>query len=392
MLVKGFLNILLLAVVAIFSSFAQTLTIRVHAPAGTPDTATLFVSGNLPELGEWRPDGLRMTKGDSAIWKARVTVTARAEIEFKITLGEWTEEALYEAGKIPGNEHIDLRADTTIDLYPVAWKHIDHESARGITGTVRFHRGFVPTSLKYARRITVWLPPSYDSALARRYPVLYMHDGQNIIDPRTAFGGHEWHADEVADSLIRHGKMEEIIIVGISNSPDRTLEYSDTTNGRAYASFVVDQLKPMIDSTYRTKSDRANTAVMGSSMGGLISFLFVWWHPEVFSKAACLSSAFRWDHDKILHQVDTARELPRDIKIYLDCGTAGLEGELRPGFERMHQLLEAKGLIEGKTLTGFLDEGAEHTERAWANRLWRPLEFLFPASGREQVHHLQRSR
>jgi predicted alpha/beta superfamily hydrolase len=207
-------------------------------------------------------------------------------------------------------------------------------------------------------------------------PVVYMHDGQNIIDPRTSFAGIDWQMDEVADSLIRQGAMEEIIIVGISSSPDRMLEYSDTTLGRAYASFVVNELKPLIDSTYRTRSDRRNTAVMGSSMGGLISFLFVWWHPEVFSKAACLSSAFLWEDNKVLHQVESAKELPHDIAIYLDCGTA--ESRLLPGFKQMHKLLGEKGLIEGKTLMGFLDEGATHNERAWARRVWRPLVFFFP--------------
>ncbi len=368
--------LILLAVVS-WSASSQTLTIRVHAPSDTPDTASLFVAGNLPALGLWHADGLRMMKGDSAIWSAGVTAPEGAVVEFKITLGSWEQEALYAHDAIAGNVRVVLSTDTTINLYPVTWKHLGYNPSSGITGKVRFHRGVMPQGLTYARRITVWLPPSYDSAMSHRYPVLYMHDGQNIVDPGTAFVGNEWQMDEVADSLIRSGAMKEIIIVGISNSPDRTLEYSDTSLGRAYASFVVNQLKPMIDSAYRTMPDRANTAVMGSSMGGLISFLFVWWHPDVFSKAACLSSAFRWDDNKILHQVEKAERLPRDITIYLDCGTMGLEARLRPGYEQMHELLKKKGLVEGKTLMGYLDHGAEHTERAWAKRVWRPLEFLF---------------
>jgi predicted alpha/beta superfamily hydrolase len=377
---RSSLGIVLLLVAVRSFSPSHLLTIRVHAPADTPDSATLFVAGNLPALGAWQPDGLRMTKGDSSIWTATIVAPGDTLIEFKVTLGDWDEEALYVASAIPGNERLILRADTTIDLFPVTWKHIGYKPPGGITGTVRYHHGLMPKGLKYARQIIVWLPPSYDSAPLRRYPVLYMHDGRNIIDPRTAFGANDWHMDEVADSLIRCGAMEEIIIVGISSSPDRSLEYSDTSLGRAYASFVVSQLKPMIDSTYRTKPDRANTAVMGSSMGGLISFLFVWWHPEVFSKAACLSSAFRWDHNKMIREVEATRQLPRDIMIYMDCGTAGVEQRLRAGYQRMHEILEERGLKEGKTLMGFLDEGADHTERAWASRVWRPLEFFFPAT------------
>ncbi|RPH37493.1 histidine kinase [bacterium] len=377
---RPFIITIFLIVLAAAFSFSQTLTIRVQAPSDTPDTATLFVAGNLPALGQWQADGLRMMKGDSAIWSGSVTAPKGTEIEFKVTLGNWEQEALYAAGDIPGNVRVVLNADTTVHLSPATWKHLGYKPSGGITGTVRYHRGVMARGLTYARRITVWLPPSYDSAPTRRYPVLYMHDGQNIFDPRTSFGGNDWQVDEVADSLIRHGAMEEIIVVGITNSPDRMLEYSDTTLGRAYASFVVDQLKPMIDSTYRTKPDRANTATMGSSMGGLISFLFVWWHPEVFSKAACLSSAFRWADNKMIRQVEKAKKLPRDIAVYLDCGTAGIEARLQPGYERMHKLLRKKGLIEGKTVMGFLDAGAEHTERAWARRLWRPLKFLFPKS------------
>ncbi len=373
---------LLLFVTSIHVSSSQTLTIRVHAPFDTPDTAKLFVAGNLPALGLWHADGLPMTKEDSAIWSGRVTTPKGTEVEFKITLGSWDEEALYVTDAIPGNVRLLLTADTTITLFPATWKHIGFKPSEGITGTVRYHHALIAKGLNYLRQIIVWLPPSYDSALTRRYPVLYMHDGGNIIDPRTAFGGNDWRMDEAADSLIRHGAMEEIIIVGISNSPDRSLEYSDTSLGRAYASFVVHQLKPMIDSIYRTKPDRANTAVMGSSMGGLISFLFVWWYPEVFSKAGCLSSAFRWDHNKIIREVEATERLPRDIAVYLDCGTAGLDARLLPGYERMHALLRKKGLVDGKTIMCFRDEGAEHTERAWAQRVWRPLEFLFSTTTR----------
>lgn len=368
---------LLLAVACSFA-FTQTLTIRVHAPSGTPDTASLYVAGNLHELGSWQPNGLRMSRINSSVWSASMRLPRGTEVEFKVTLGTWDDEALFRPGEVPPNVRLVLTADTTIELFPVSWKDLHPDRSTGITGTVRYHRGVKGEGLTYLRRITVWLPPSYDSALTRRYPVLYMHDGQNVFDRMTAFGGNDWRVDEVADSLIRAGAMEEIIAVAISNSPDRALEYSDTRLGRAYAAFVAHQLKPMIDSVYRTKPDRANTAVMGSSMGGLISFLFVWWYPEVFSKAACLSSAFRWDDNRIVHEVEAAGRLPRDIVIYLDCGTVGLEASLRPGFERMVHLLQQKGLEKGETLMGFLDEGAEHTERAWAARLWRPLEFLFP--------------
>jgi predicted alpha/beta superfamily hydrolase len=242
---------------------------------------------------------------------------------------------------------------------------------------VRYHRGLRGNGLRHERDVIVWLPPSYAAEQKRRYPVLYMHDGQNIIDPSTSFIGYDWHADEVSDSLIRAGTMEEIIIVGIYNSPDRMLEYSDTPLGRQYAQFVVAKVKPLIDSLYRTKPERANTAVMGSSMGGLISFLFVWWHPEIFSKAGCLSSTFSYDHGKLLTEMKQDSGPQKNFRIYMDCGGYGGESTLKPGMDSMLKLLQEKGYVENQDFLSFYDERAEHSERAWAARLWRPLTFLF---------------
>ncbi len=224
---------LLLLVASFQSAVGQGLTIRVHAPANTPDSAILFVAGNLPELGSWRPDGLRMVKGDSGVWSAVLSLPRGVETEFKITLGTWEREALYAVGVVPSNARVRTLRDTTVDLFPVTWKQETRKPAGQITGTVRYHRGIAGKGLNYPRDIIVWLPPSYDTASTRRYPVLYMHDGQNAFDPRTSFSGYDWRVDEVADSLIRIGEMQEIIVVGIANSPDRMLEYRDTALGRA---------------------------------------------------------------------------------------------------------------------------------------------------------------
>jgi predicted alpha/beta superfamily hydrolase len=181
----------------------------------------------------------------------------------------------------------------------------------------------------------------------------------------------------VADSLIRAGKMQEIIVVGIYNTPDRIPEYSDTELGRSYARFIVNTVKPLIDSTYRTKPDRSNTAVMGSSMGGLMSFLLVWWYPDMFSKAGCLSSVFSFDQGRLLDQVEAEKGRSRDVRVYMDCGGHGDEATLKPGMDKMVALLKAKGYVEHRDFEWHCDPLAEHSERAWAARLWRPLLFLF---------------
>jgi len=204
-----------------------------------------------------------------------------------------------------------------------------------------------------------------------------MHDGQNIIDPSTSAFGREWRADEVTDSLIRAHAITEIIFVAIYNTRDRSEEYSDTDEGHNYADFIAHILKPFIDKTYRTRPDRRHTAVMGSSSGGLISFLCVWWNPDVFSEAACLSSPFSPDVTNILEQVRTYTGPHKDIRVYMDVGSGGVDSRLKASNDEMFSLLKTKGYTEGVDIAIYYDEGADHNEQAWAARLWRPLIFLF---------------
>ena len=161
-----------------------------------------------------------------------------------------------------------------------------------ITGHVDYYRSFYSENLQNKRDIFVWLPPSYDNDRITEYPVLYMHDGQNIMDPKTSSMGEDWRVDETATRLIVSGRMKEIIIVGINYTDNRLEEYSDSETGRNYVKFLIEEVKPFVDKTYRTLPDAENSALMGSSMGGLISFLIVWHHTDVFTKAACLSNSF----------------------------------------------------------------------------------------------------
>lgn len=372
---------LLLFLAAVWAFFAHSqecqIIVRVVAPPNTPDSALVFIAGNVPTLGNWDPSAVRLQKESDSVWSLVLKVPLAAIVEFKITRGSWNKQALFEKGAIPGNFRLEIRGDTTMTLRPVSWSDIDLRSEGGIKGLVRYHRGMKGDGLTYPRDVIVWLPSSYEREPKRRYPVLYMHDGQNVFDPATSFIGYDWHADEITDSLARAGAIEEIMIVAINNTPDRTPEYSDTQLGRSYGRFVVERLKPFIDSTYRTKREAKHTGVMGSSMGGLISFLFVWWYPHIFSKAGCLSSAFLVDNDRILHEVREDNSGMKAIRVYLDCGTVDLEARLKPGYNEMKTILEARGYKKGKDLEYFLDQGAVHNERAWAARLWRPLKFLF---------------
>jgi predicted alpha/beta superfamily hydrolase len=374
---RAFVLFILLAVFGSCSAQESKVTFKVITPHSTPRGAPIFIAGNHPLLGDWNPGKVQLQKENDSLWTISLKFPKGSRLEFKITRGSWNTQAVYEDRVVPPNIQLSIGTDTTLTIRPMDWSDNAFSSGGGIVGTVNYHRAFRGTNLKYERDAIVWLPPSYYKDLRKRYPVLYMHDGQNIIDPATSFIGYDWHVDEVADSLIRSGKVDELVVVGVYNTADRIAEYSDTDLGRSYALFVINELKPFIDKTYRTKPDRENTAVMGSSLGGLISFLFVWWYPDVFSEAGCLSSAFLADSDKILKEVQEYTGAKKNIRIYLDCGSEGLEARLKPGYDEMIKVLKEKGYKEGIDLEYYFDQGAEHNERAWADRLWRPLVFMF---------------
>ena len=241
-----------------------------------------------------------------------------------------------------------------------------------VIGNVEYHREIYSRILDSKRDFFIWLPASYDDNPSRRYPVLYMHDGQNLIDPKTSFAGKDWQVDETVTRLIREFKIKEIIVVGINNSNERLEEYSDSVKGERYRKFLIEDLKAFVDSKYRTLSDNKNTAILGSSMGGLASFLIAWNHPEVFSMAGCLSSSFYYNDDKVFKMLDEYSGPKKQIKFYIDHGEDGLVRG-----QKMFCKLTQMGYVIGTDIDYFYARGAEHNESEWAKRLERPLIFFF---------------
>lgn len=247
-----------------------------------------------------------------------------------------------------------------------------YSGRKKIIGRTEYHKNFRSEILKNERDIILWLPPSYFQEINRRYPVLYMHDGQNLFDPDTSYAGMDWQVDETASKLIKKDKIKEIIVVGINNTADRLEEYSFGEKADKYIRFITEELKPFIDKNYRTKNDRENTAVIGSSMGGLISFIIAWKHPEIFSKAGCMSSSFYYNNEKVFSMIDEYKGEKKQIKYYIDHGEDGL---LRG--QKMFCKLTQLGYIIGTDVDYFYAPGAEHNEKEWAKRLERPLVFFF---------------
>ncbi len=244
-----------------------------------------------------------------------------------------------------------------------------------IIGYTQYYHEFYSVYLKNERDIIIWFPPSYLES-HKEYPVLYMHDGQNLFNPHTSYIGYDWKIDETATVLMEKNLIEEFIIVGIYNTKDRLEEYNFfTQNGKNYANFIIKELKPYIDEKYRTLTGKNNTAIMGSSMGGLISFQLYWNFPGVFNKAGCLSNSFWVDNGAVFEMVKSNPKIRKNSKLYIDCGT--LETELIDDYKKMCELLKDIGYEEEKNLKCFLQEGGRHSEYDWANRVHIPLEFLF---------------
>lgn len=233
------------------------------------------------------------------------------------------------------------------------------------------------------RQVTIYLPAGYDDRPEQRYPVLYMHDGQNLFDPNRSFiPGQHWRLREAADAVIGERKARPMIIAGIDNTgASRIDEYTPTRDvqrkagGRAddYGRMLLEELKPLIDESYRTLPDRESTAVGGSSLGGLLSMHLVLAHPQAFSAAAVMSPSVWWDNRAILEELD--RFDSRRARIWLDCG--GREGfEALKDVRLLRDKLRAKGWGLGE-LKYHEDRRADHSERAWAARAPLMLEFLF---------------
>ena len=250
------------------------------------------------------------------------------------------------------------------------------------------HEQFPSRFLRNQRDLIVYLPPGYDEQPQRQFPVLYLHDGQNLFDGTTAFiPGMDWHVGQTADRCISNGSVEPLIIIGIYNAGKQRLqEYTPTRmpklgGGRAsrYARFLIEEVRPFLERNYRVLGGMGNTGIGGSSLGGLVSLFLGLRMPHIFGKIAALSPSVWWNQRVILRFADAAPADPRP-RIWLDIGTR--EGpRIVEDVERFRDLLLRKGWRWEQDLHYERVIGAEHNEAAWAKRVGPFLQFLFPGGG-----------
>ncbi len=273
----------------------------------------------------------------------------------------------------------------------------------------RIH-GFRSSYLPDPRDVSLWLPPNYGTEPERRFPVLYLHDGQNLFDPHTSYvPGRTWGAHATADRLAHEGLVEPVILVGVNNTGHRRMaEYTPSRDwrhgggqGPLYARLLVDELKPLVDGALRTRTGPADTGLAGSSLGGLISLAIGLDYPQVFGKLGVLSPSVWWNGREILTRIgpeDSRRPrilppfrrgsaLPRPEsvfsearprpRIWLDMGMSEGVRHLRDT-DLLHQRLITRGWQDGVDLNYLRVPGGVHDEDAWARRFDRVLEWLFP--------------
>ena len=249
------------------------------------------------------------------------------------------------------------------------------------------------------RIVDIWLPPNYAETPDQKYAVLYMHDGENLFDPSTSKYSHtDWGMDETVSRLMAEGKIKPTIVVGMWSTEKRVLEYmpQKLAEGKSrdrlitdlqriaggvpesdlYLRFIVDEVKPYVDKTYRTLPDRDNTYVMGSSMGGLISLYAVCEYPEIFGGAGCVSTHFPIGRGITLGYMKVNLPKPGHHRFYFDYGTKTVDKNYEHYQSKADEILMAHGYTRGVDWVTMRYEGHKHSEIDWRKRVNIPLEFL----------------
>ena len=289
--------------------------------------------------------------------------------EFKFTRGNWAKVEATANGSDIANRFVDVKGDTTVEITIAGWKDDFPEKPKPSTASSNVRvidTAFFIPQLNRHRKIWIYLPASYNQTKNKFYPVLYMHDGQNLFNIQTAAFGEEWGVDECLDTLEAQTK-KECIVVGIDNGNEkRTNEYNPYDDekfgkgeGKQYIDFLAKTLKPHIDSNYRTLRDPEHTFIAGSSMGGLISLYALVQYPNVFGGAGIFSPAF-WVVPQLFTDVQNTK-WEKDLRIYFYAGEKE-SSQMVPDMQKMLDIIKEKNCCS----TGLVTSPAgEHKEKYW---------------------------
>lgn len=361
------------------------------------DAPTVYVTGNLPALGPWHPAALEM-QGSGTERTVTLDVPLGHALQFKITGGSWEREALGPDGKHLPAFSVAVDGDKTVSAEIHAFpedpdRFVADWQGAGVEGELLYWTDLESAFLDESRHVVIWLPPDYGAGDDRRFKVIYMPDGQNLFDPRLAYTGIDWGVDEAMMRGVRAGTYEPAVIVGVWNTADRLMEYSPWHDAPQYARFLLEELMPRVEAELNVLTGPDNTFVMGSSMGGLLSYYLVREHPDVFGACGCLSSHFSWSPQMvelfmgrdpsaasartyIERDIADGATMPGGARLYFDYGTAGLDAAYEVPHAAIRQWLLDQDFVEGEDFLVRKFEGADHSEAAWRERVDQQLDWL----------------
>ncbi len=357
------------------SALAQhTLRIQIIAAPENKSNEPIFMAGS---FNGWNPgnESFRLFKNSTGYWELSIPNMPKGNYEFKFTRGNWDKTACAESGADIANYSVYLQSDTLIQYTVAAWKDSFAAVPRKNTASKNvsiLDTAFLMPQLNRKRRIWIYLPKDYEQS-KKNYPVLYMHDGQNLFNELSS-GFGEWGVDEWMDSLSAK-RQYECIVVGIDNGPKRLNEYNPFDNerfgkaeGEAYVEFLAQTLKPFIDSRYRTIQDKNHNIIAGSSMGGLISYYAALKYPSVFGKAGVFSPAF-WTATPGIKQLTDSLASKVNGKFFFFMGAHEGDEYINDMFDIMQSLAKNSSSL----MYAAIDPDGKHNEATW--RKWFP-EFL----------------
>jgi predicted alpha/beta superfamily hydrolase len=373
---KKLLLLVLLAVPAM--AHPQATCIIDSIPAYTPPEDTIFIAGN---FNGWNPGDTNYILSKNAEQKWYYTTDSVPEgtvIQFKFTRGSWETVEKGPLGEEIPNRMFTFGNGDTIHIIIYNWASGGPGGSTAADNVYLLSDSFVMPQLDRTRRIWIYLPPDYTNS-GLNYPVLYMHDGQNLFDDSTSFAG-EWRVDETLNTLSEQG-FKVPIVVGIENDGTYRLdEYSPWVHpgigggqGEAYMEFIVLTLKPYVDQNYRTLTGREYTGIMGSSMGGFISHFGALAYQDIFSKAGIYSASY-WFSDSVnSFTLETGRQ--DAMRIYMMCGGGESQGTIDDMMDMQDTLLQAGFSEDEISLT--VIPGGEHNETLWSSDFGDAYKWLF---------------
>ncbi len=390
---------LLLTVAPLAAEEPGGIEFDITVPAGTKGPVFVALDEAVNGKDAWAPDGLRLKEDGTGHWKGAFHTKPGRVVEWKVTRGDWdTVEKGADGGDVAN--HKTKVAGLVKAAHSV--HHWADGGAEGGDGTASVSSSVVflgkmkpKESTLPSRPIYVWLPPGYEKETEKRYAVLYVLDGQNQFDPKRSFQGVTWGLDTSGEAHVRAGH-EPFIAVAIDNAREqRADEYLpsrvESRSGKGAAGgkleelvkFILEQIKPEVDKKFRTKPGADDTGIMGSSFGGMAAFHIGWKHADKFRRVAAVSPSFWW-HDKETKALVESTKTKPSLRLWVDMGTRESpkdEKSSKAAIEGSREIRDAclkLGFTDGKDFHYMEDEGAVHNEAAWAKRLPRILEFLFP--------------